>query len=90
MMSAPSETILRACASARSGAVNWPPSEKESGVTFRTPITAGYGFDSSADSTESPVGPAAAFGSLAGLEMVAIMRSLCAVRVASQGGRGGF
>jgi hypothetical protein len=46
-----------------------------------TPITAGYGFDSSADSTESPVGPAAVFGSLAGLEMVAIMRSLCAVRV---------
>src|SRR5258706_10553467 len=81
MMSAPSATIFRACASARSGAVNWPPSEKESGVTFRTPITAGYDRDSSAASTESPFGPAAAFGSLAGLEMVAIMRSLCAVRV---------
>src|SRR5579883_769029 len=26
---------------ARSGARNWPPSEKESGVTLRTPMTAG-------------------------------------------------
>ena len=51
MMSAPSAIMRRACASARSGAMNCPPSEKESGVTFRTPITAGYGRDSSARST---------------------------------------
>jgi hypothetical protein len=37
-----------ACASARSGAANCPPSEKESGVILRTPITAGQGRDKSA------------------------------------------
>ena len=71
-MSAPSATMRVACVSALSGVVNCPPSEKESGVTLSTPITAGVGRDSSADS----IGWSAA----AGLDVVAIMPSLCAVR----------
>ena len=51
MMSAPSAIIRRACVSACSGAMNLPPSENESGVTFNTPITAGYGRDNSARNT---------------------------------------
>ena len=51
MMSAPSAIMRLACASARSGARNLPPSENESGVIFRTPITAGYGLDNSAGNT---------------------------------------
>src|SRR5438874_13051608 len=75
MMSAPSAIMRRACASARSGAINRAPSENESGVTFRTPMTAGYGLDNTArspgrsiEAVDVPV-----------LEGVAIMRSLCAV-----------
>ena len=41
IMSAPSAIMRLACASARSGVINCPPSENESGVTLRTPITAG-------------------------------------------------
>src|SRR4051794_25334816 len=40
-MSAPSATIRRACAIACSGSMNFPPSEKESGVTLRMPMTSG-------------------------------------------------
>ena len=40
-MSAPSATMRRACSIAASGSRKRPPSEKESGVTFRTPITSG-------------------------------------------------
>src|SRR6056297_338642 len=39
MKAASSETICLARARAASGRLNWPPSEKESGVTFKTPIT---------------------------------------------------
>src|ERR1700694_3204450 len=39
MISAPSETIRSACTSACCGSKNRPPSEKESGVTFKIPIT---------------------------------------------------
>src|ERR1700693_4461907 len=76
MMSAPSAIMRRAWARARSGATNRPPSENESGVTFRTPITAGYGRDNSGGNT----GWSAGVASGAGLDVVAIMRSLCAVR----------
>jgi hypothetical protein len=51
MMSAPSAIMRRACASARSGAMNCPPSENESGVILSTPITAGVGRDVNARST---------------------------------------
>src|SRR5205085_3280873 len=40
-ISAPSATIRRACSIARIGSRKRPPSEKESGVTLRTPITIG-------------------------------------------------
>ena len=56
--------------------MNRPPSENESGVTFRTPITAGYGLDNSAGNSRM----ICRGGRRAGLEVVAIMRSLCAVR----------
>src|SRR5437868_11773267 len=75
MISAPSAIMRRACASARSGAINWPPSENESGVTFRTPITVGYGLDNTARSPGRSIEAA----DVAVLEGVAIMRSLCAV-----------
>src|ERR1700760_2383808 len=75
MMSAPSAIMRLACANARSGAMNCPPSENESGVTFSTPITAGIGRDKRSRSREGPAAAAAG----AGLELVAIMRSLCAV-----------
>jgi hypothetical protein len=39
MMEAPSLNISAARDSAFSTVTYWPPSEKESGVTFRTPIT---------------------------------------------------
>src|SRR5271165_4981290 len=38
-MTAPSPAIRSACRNAASSSMNWPPSEKESGVTFKTPIT---------------------------------------------------
>src|SRR4051794_2893298 len=41
MMSAPSSIIFRACWSATAGAMNWPPSEKESGVMLSTPMMIG-------------------------------------------------
>ena len=41
MRSAPSAIIRWACSTARSGLAYWPPSENESGVTFRIPITSG-------------------------------------------------
>src|SRR5258708_6263827 len=41
IMSAPSATMRRACAIAASGSRKRPPSENESGVTLRTPITIG-------------------------------------------------
>jgi len=56
MMSAPSAIIARARDSAWSGAMNSPPSEKESGVTLSTPITAGIGRSSSVRSASSPAG----------------------------------
>src|SRR5579863_2037139 len=75
MMSAPPAIIDLACATARSGMMNFPPSENESGVMFSTPITAGYGLDNSAGQarrfTETATGAA--------LDEVAIMGSLCAV-----------
>src|SRR5690348_10654688 len=40
-MSAPSSTSRCACASAAAGSRNRPPSENESGVTLRMPITSG-------------------------------------------------
>src|SRR5437588_4047909 len=40
-ISAPSATIRRACSLARIGSRKRPPSENESGVTLRTPITSG-------------------------------------------------
>src|ERR1700730_2879555 len=75
MMSAPSAIMRLACASARSGARNWPPSENESGVIFSTPITAGYGPDKRAGHARRPAEAAA--GTVLG--ELAIMRSLCAV-----------
>ena len=41
MMSAPSSRMRRACRSAASGVLCSPPSEKESGVTFRIPMMRG-------------------------------------------------
>src|ERR1700757_287364 len=41
MMSAPSSTSRRACATAAVGSRKRPPSENESGVILRTPITSG-------------------------------------------------
>src|SRR5262245_17143578 len=85
MMSAPSAIMRRACASALSGAMKAPPSEKESGVMLSTPITAGQGRASSAGRSRRPAGEVA----LADLDVVAIMRSLCAVRSGvSRSGRG--
>src|SRR6476646_1867157 len=75
MMSAPSAIIRRACASARSGAMNWPPSENESGVTLRTPITAGDGRDKSACQPGRLAEPA----EVPSPDEIAIMGSLCAV-----------
>src|SRR4051794_29876046 len=75
MMSAPSAIMRRACASARSGATNWPPSENESGVTLRTPMTAGYGLD---NKPRNP-GRSIETADVAVLAGVAIMRSICAV-----------
>src|SRR3954469_19888993 len=40
-MSAPSATIRQACAIEWCGSMNFPPSEKESGVTLRMPMTSG-------------------------------------------------
>src|SRR5690242_14418338 len=40
-MSAPSVTMRCACAIATAGSMNCPPSENESGVTLRTPMTSG-------------------------------------------------
>src|SRR6185312_11094185 len=40
-ISAPCAAISRACAMATAGSKNWPPSENESGVTFRMPMTSG-------------------------------------------------
>src|SRR3974390_3012264 len=75
IMSAPSAIIRRACASARSRAMNWPPSENESGVTLRTPITAGDGRDERAcQPGRFAKAAAAAFPG-----EIAIMGSLCAV-----------
>src|SRR5271154_1797658 len=41
IMVAPSATMRAACATAKSTAAYLPPSENESGVTFRTPMTTG-------------------------------------------------
>src|SRR3954447_17733651 len=41
MISAPSSIICLACLKATSGSMNWPPSEKESGVMLRTPMMMG-------------------------------------------------
>src|SRR5260221_11933222 len=41
MISAPSPIICLACLKATSGSMNWPPSEKESGVMLRTPMMIG-------------------------------------------------
>src|SRR3569623_893354 len=49
-MSAPSSIIARACATATAGSKNCPPTENESGVTLRMPITAGCRRASSAAS----------------------------------------
>src|SRR5882672_1425916 len=46
MMSAPSCASARACAIANFGSKKRPPSEKESGVTFTTPITSGLSRES--------------------------------------------
>src|ERR1700754_4516182 len=74
MMSAPSGTRRLACASACSGARCSPPSEKESGVTLSTPITAGTGPDNSFFSSGWT-----AIADVTGLEGAAIMPWLCAV-----------
>src|SRR5579872_2370464 len=75
MMSAPAAIMRRACSSARSGALKRPPSENESGVTLRMPITAGEALASSARSK----GCAAAAGAERGLGEVTLMAWLCAV-----------
>src|SRR5579863_1407455 len=77
MMSAPSAAMRRACANALSGARKRPPSEKESGVIFNTPMTSGYGPDSRSGQVRWSA--EAATGAFPG--EVAIMRSLCAVGV---------
>src|SRR3954467_8461941 len=41
MISAPSSIICLACLKASSGSMNWPPSEKESGGIWRTPMMRG-------------------------------------------------
>src|ERR1700756_1934472 len=87
MMSAPSAISRLACASACSGARNCPPSEKESGVTFKTPMTAGVGPDTSACSAGWRAGIAA---NEVGLDLVAIMRSLCAVAASESRWRQGL
>src|SRR5882757_2902709 len=53
MMSAPCCAICRACAIATSESKNCPPSEKESGVTLRMPMTSGRRCASSACSGPS-------------------------------------
>ena len=55
-MSAPSAIMRRACASALSGAINCPPSEKESGVTLSTPITAGVAATAARAGPDDPPG----------------------------------
>src|SRR5689334_2426625 len=76
IMSAPSAIIRRAAASARSGSKNWPPSENESGVILRTPMTAGSDRDKSARQP-AWVAESAAAGTV--VDRGAIMESLCAV-----------
>src|SRR5438445_3842822 len=51
-MSAPSATRSRPCATAASKSSHRPPSEKESGVTFKTPMTSG---DTAAQRTGRPL-----------------------------------
>src|SRR5258706_1023057 len=46
MMSAPSSASARACAIANLASKKRPPSEKESGVTFTTPMTSGLSMES--------------------------------------------
>src|ERR1700749_1516298 len=75
MMSAPSAIMRFACANARSGVMNCPPSENESGVMLSTPITAGDGPDNSAGQARLAIEGAG--GVVA--DVIAIMRSLCAV-----------
>jgi hypothetical protein len=55
--------------------MNCPPSENESGVMLSTPITAGDGPDNSAGQARLAI--EAAGGVVA--DVIAIMRSLCAV-----------
>src|ERR1700744_2997405 len=82
-MSAPSATSRLACASACSGARYLPPSEKESGVTLSTPITAGTGPDNSFCSSGWT-----AIAGVTGLEVAAIMPWLCAVGAGESRRRG--
>src|SRR6185437_1954417 len=50
IMSAPCAAMSRACAMAIAGFTNWPPSENESGVTLRMPMTSGRPCASNAES----------------------------------------
>src|SRR5262245_59509615 len=59
-MSAPAAAMRRACSMARCGSRKWPPSEKLSGVTLRTPITTGRPRPKSRASSVFTRAPAAA------------------------------
>src|SRR5689334_14032089 len=75
MISAPSSIICLACLKATSGSMNWPPSEKESGVMLRTPIMMGrflassrpriLGMRTPGAPIGSPIGPSSPGGSVA-------------------------
>jgi hypothetical protein len=66
---------------ALAGSKNWPPSEKESGVTLRMPMTSGRPSLSSADSASGP-----AVCTVAGIAVsLSVVLRANAMRLASRG-----